>query len=347
MIRISGRRIGEGRPCFVIAEAGVNHNGEIKIAKRLIDAAKKAGADAVKFQTFSAERLVTPEAPKAGYQLKNTSAAESQLQMLKRLELSASDHRVLLDYCKKAGILFLSTPFDEISADLLETLALPAYKLPSGELTNHAFLAHVAKKSQPMIVSTGMSDLNEVADAVRAIKRAGNPPLILLHCVSNYPASPEDVNLRAMQTMRKTFGVPVGYSDHTLGIDVALAAVALGACVIEKHLTLDRNMRGPDHAASVEPAEFARLVAGIRAIEKALGHGRKERAVSESDTAKVARKSLVALRSIEKGDVFTPDVLTVRRPGTGLPPHHLSRLLGKKAGRRIPAGKVITESMVS
>ena len=347
MISIGGKKIGPGHPCFVIAEAGVNHNGDIQKAKRLVRIAKDVGADAVKFQTFCAERLVTSEAPKAEYQARNTAPKETQYQMLRKLELSASDHNALIDECRAAGILFLSTPFDEISSDMLDALKVPAFKLPSGELTNLAFLSHVAKKGKPMLVSTGMADLGEVADAVKAIKKAGGPPLVLLHCVSSYPADPGDANLRAMETMRKTFKTPVGFSDHTLGFEVSLAAVALGACVIEKHITLDRGLPGPDHAVSLEPDEFAAMVRAVRNVERALGDGRKQGAASEADAAKVARKSLVAARPISKGAVFTAEALVVQRPGTGLPPSELQRVLGKKARKDIPAGKVITKEMVS
>lgn len=345
--KIAGRAIGAGHPCFVIAEAGVNHNGDMQKAKRLIRAAKDAGADAVKFQSFVAERLVTLDAPKADYQIRNTGSKESQFQMLKKLELSEHDHKLLIEYARETGILFLSTPFDEVSADLLESMKLPAFKLPSGELTNHAFLTHVARKRKPMIVSTGMSTLAEVAAAVKAIEGAGDPPLALLHCTSSYPADPREANLRAMETMRKKFGRPTGYSDHTLGVEVSLGAVALGATIVEKHLTLDRKLPGPDHAASLEPGDFARLVRGIRIIEQSLGHGRKELARGESNTVKIARKSLVAARSIVKGAIFTVDTLAVRRPGTGLPPTDLDRVVGKKASKYIPAGEVITREMVA
>ena len=345
-VEIAGRPVGPGHPCFIIAEAGVNHNGDLNQAKQLIDAASEAKADAVKFQTFKAERVASASAPKAAYQLQRTDRRESQREMLRRLELSEEAHRELIAYCAARGILFLSTPFEEASADLLERVGVCAFKIPSGEITNLPLLEHVARKGKPMIVSTGMSTLAEVEAAVRSIQAAGNGALVLLQCVSNYPADPSDANLRAMRTMADAFTRPVGYSDHTPGIEVALAAVALGACVIEKHLTLDRALPGPDHHASLEPAEFSALVRGVRTVEAALGHGRKEPASSEAATAAVARKSLVAARHIPRGTPLTQELLSIKRPGTGLPPSALSVVLGRKAAQEIPAETVLTWEMV-
>jgi len=338
--------VGHSRPCFIIAEAGVNHDGSVETARRLVDVAVKAGVDAVKFQTFKAERLATRDAPKAGYQMQATDINESQFEMLRRLELSREAHLELFDYSRRIGVLFLSTPFDEESADLLEEIGVPAFKIPSGELTNLPFLIHVARKGRPMIVSTGMSSLDEVKAAVQAVEQAGNTNVVLLHCISAYPANPADVNLRAMHTMASAFNVPVGYSDHTLGIEVALAAVALGACVIEKHFTLDRSLPGPDHRASLEPHELSALVRGIRIVEKALGHARKEPSASETNTAAVARKSLVAKRDIRTGSRLTDEMITLRRPGTGLPPAMRTRIVGRKATQDIPAGTVLTLEMI-
>lgn len=346
-IHIAGRRVGPGHPCFIIAEAGVNHNGDMALAKSLIDAAVAAKADAVKFQTFQADRLATPGASKAPYQLRATAPHESQQQMLRRLELSEQAHRELMAYARARGILFLSTPFEEASADLLDRLEVAAFKMASGELTNLPFLAHVAAKGKSMIVSTGMATLAEVVMAVRTIHEAGNHSFALLHCVSQYPAKPSEANLRAMQTLTAAFQVPVGYSDHTPGIEVALGAVALGACVIEKHMTLDRGMPGPDHQASLEPEELAALVRGIRTVEAALGHGRKEPAAREAETAAVARKSLVAARDIPSGCMLTPELIAVKRPGTGLPPAMLRRVVGRKARRDICADTMLTLEMVS
>ena len=289
-VRMAGRAIGAGHQCFVIAEAGVNHNGDVKLARALVDAAIAAGADAVKFQTFRAEQLVTADAPKADYQQHTTGSDESQLAMLKRLELDEHSHRELLAYCGAKRILFLSTPFDETSADFLESLDVAAFKLPSGEVTNLPFLRHVARKHKPIILSTGMATLSEVSHAVDAIWQEGNRSLVLLHCVSNYPADPADSNLRAMATLGDAFGVPAGFSDHTMGDAMALAAVALGARVIEKHLTLDRALPGPDHQASMEPDAFRQMVERIHDVESGLGTGRKQPVAREAAVARVARK---------------------------------------------------------
>lgn len=346
-VMVAGRPIGPGHPCFMIAEAGVNHNGDLRLARQLIDTAVQAGADAVKFQAYKAERLVTSAAPKAEYQIRATGGGESQLDMLRRLELRPETQYELRDYCRQKGILFLSTPFDEESADVLDDVAVTAFKIPSGEITNLPFLAHVAKKGRPIILSTGMATLGEVETALRAVESAGNCEMILLHCVSNYPADPADVNLRAIPTMIQAFHFPVGYSDHTLGLEVPLAAVALGACVIEKHFTLDRALPGPDQQASAEPAELAALVAGVRKVEAALGHGRKVPAASESGTAAVARKSLVAARSIRAGTSLTEDMIVIKRPGTGLPPALRTTLVGRVANRDIPADAMISLEMLA
>lgn len=339
--------IGPGHPCFVIAEAGVNHNGDIDLACRLIDAAAEAGASAVKFQSFRTDQLVTASAPKAQYQRESTDAEESQSAMLRKLELSEGAHRRLLGHANERGIIFLSTPFDEFSADLLTTLGVPAFKLPSGELTNLLFVAYVAKKARPLIMSTGMAYLGEVEAAVRAIYATGNTDLCLLHCLSAYPAPEREVNLRAMHTLELAFGVPVGYSDHTLGSAISLAAVALGACVIEKHFTLDRTLPGPDHQASVEPDELAGLIQGIRHVQSALGSGRKEPAPSELDTASVARRSLVAAQDIAAGEVIAVETICFRRPGSGLPPAMLPYVAGRTARAHIAAGTLITLDLVA
>jgi N,N'-diacetyllegionaminate synthase len=341
-IKIAGRIIGHGCPCFVTAEAGVNHNGNLDMAFQLVDVAVNARADAVKFQTFTADRIVTHDAPKAAYQKETTGRDETQLQMLKKLELSPEDHKRLQVYCDKRGIVFLSTPFDEKSADFLEELDIPAFKISSGEITNLPFLKHVAKKGRPLIVSTGMSSLEEVRSAVAVIQKTGNRDLILLHCVSAYPADPADANLRAMQSMAAALGVPVGYSDHTLGIEVALAAVALGACVIEKHFTLDRTLPGPDHCASLEPYELIALLKGIRIVEAALGHGRKEPATSEADTAAVARKSIVTACDIPAGTKITRELVVMKSPGTGLPSSMLGKVIGRIADKDIPADTILS-----
>ena len=345
-VDIAGRTIGPGQPCFIVAEAGVNHNGSLETALQMVDTARDAGASAIKFQSFKAERLVTRDAPKADYQRQATDSAKSQLEMLRCLELPADAYAALLDRCRARNILFLSTPFDEESADFLEMLGIAAFKIPSGEITNLPFLAHVARKGKPMIVSTGMSSLADVEAAVRIIRAGGNRQIVLLQCVSSYPADPASANLRAMQTMTTAFGVPAGYSDHTQGIAVALAAVALGACVIEKHFTLDRHSPGPDHLASVEPDELAALVRGIRTVEAALGDGQKDPASIEANTAAVARKSLVANRDIPIGTILTGDMIGIMRPGTGLPPAMRAYVIGRTARTSIPAGSLLTFEML-
>lgn len=346
MVELGGKRIGPGNPCFVIAEAGVNHNGHIDLARELVRLAARAGADAIKFQTFSAERLVTASAPKAAYQAVRTDPAESQREMLKRLELGTEEHRLLMADCRREGILFLSSAFDEDSADLLEGLGVAAYKVPSGEITNLPYLRHLARKQRCLIVSTGMSTLDEVGEAVAAIRAAAEVPLVLLHCVSLYPAPAAASNLRAMATLRRAFDVPVGYSDHSEGWAVTLAAVALGADMIEKHFTTDRTLPGPDHATSLEPDEFQTLVESIHAVGTALGDGTKRPIPEESVTAAVARKSVVAAADIPAGALIVREMLTVKRPGTGITPGKLEWVVGRHARIAIAAGSVITAEMV-
>jgi len=346
-VQISNKLIGLQQPVFVIAEAGVNHNGDLKLARDLIDLAVDAGADAVKFQTFRADLLATPTAPKAEYQLQTTGTAESQLEMLRGLELSSNAHRELQAYCRERGIIFLSTPFDEESVDFLDSLGVPAFKISSGDLTNSPLLEYIAGKGKPVILSTGMSEISELIEAISVLNLAGCENPILLHCVSNYPADPAEVNLRAMQTMRAAFDLPVGFSDHTEGIDVSLAAVALGACVIEKHFTLDRTLPGPDHRASLEAAELRQLIQSIRRIESALGNGRKVPTASEVETAKVARRSLFASVDIPAGATLKREMVMMRRPGTGLSPAILNTLIGQRAVSDIAAGTILEIDMFS
>ncbi|MFC2035011.1 N-acetylneuraminate synthase [Chloroflexota bacterium] len=340
-MKIGNRLIGPNEPCFIVAEAGVNHNGDINLAKKLIDAAKEAGVDAVKFQTFKAEELVTKTAEKAAYQLHTTDATESQLEMLQRLELPAKEHRELQIYCQKRDILFLSTPFDEGSVDLLDELGVPVFKISSGEITNWPFLKYIVHKKKPVILSTGMSFLSEVDEAVRVIRQAGCDQLVLLHCVSEYPAALADVNLRAMQTMAIAFQVPVGCSDHTPGIEIAVAAVALGACVFEKHFTLDKNLPGPDHRASLEPQELRALVTEIRTVELALGNGVKRPVQSETNNRLIVRRSLAAASNIPKGTIFTQNILRSLRPANGISPTLIEHVIGRKARRSLMAGQLI------
>jgi len=339
--------IGHEAPCYVIAEAGVNHNGSLDTAIKLVDVAADCGAHAVKFQTFRADRLVNKSAPTADYQRANTGLTESQFEMLSRLELSREHHLHLIQHCKQRGITFLSTPFDEISADFLEDLNVPAIKVSSGDLTNIPFLCHLARKNKPLIISTGMSFLGEVEMAVQAIRANGNPPFVLLQCVSNYPSQPEDSNLLAMNTLAAAFQCPVGYSDHTLGCQVPLAAVALGACVVEKHFTLDRSLPGPDHAASAEPAELKALVDGIQIVKSSLGHGRKEPSKGELNTSKNARKSIAAARTLAPGTKISRDMLQMLRPGTGLPPAMIELVIGRTVRALIEAGQLISLDLIS
>ncbi len=319
---------------IVIAEAGVNHNGSLKRAFEMVDAAKDAGADYVKFQTFKAERLVTHSAATAEYQQENCQAT-SQLEMLRALELSFDDFRLLADYCRERGIGFLSTPFDEESIDFLASLGMDYMKIPSGEITNLPYLRRIAATGIPAIISTGMSTMKEIGEALDVFYRAGygHSALTLLHCTTEYPAPLQDVNLRAMVTIGREFGVRYGYSDHTEGIDIPLGATALGASVIEKHFTLSRELPGPDHVASLEPDELREMIAGIRRIGIALGDGVKRVTASESKNLGVARKSIVAARPIREGEVFTEENLTVKRPGTGLSPMLWDSVIGTRATR--------------
>lgn len=318
---------------FVIAEAGVNHNGNLETAKRLVDAAVMAGADAVKFQTFKAESLVCMDAEKTEYQLGTTDKAESQYSMLKRLELTEEMHWELLEYCKKKNIIFLSAPFDIESIRLLAGMGMPVFKIPSGEVTNLPYLREIAKQQKKVILSTGMSSMEEVKAAVEILKDNGAGDITLLHCNTQYPTPVSDVNLLAMVSMHTELGLPVGYSDHTPGIEIPIAAAALGASVIEKHFTLDRSMDGPDHKASLEPQELKQMVEGIRKTGLALGDGIKKISPSEKANVNIVRKSIVASVNIEKGERFTEENLTTKRPGSGLSPMEWFEVLGQTAPR--------------
>ena len=331
---------------FVIAEAGVNHNGDVAIARRLVDAAVEAGADAVKFQTFRAELLARRDTPKAAYQTVTTGVSEGQYEMLRRLELNADAHRVLRDHAVSRGIAFLSTPFDEDSADLLDGLGVPLFKVPSGEITNLLLLRHIAAKAKPVILSTGMATLEEIDGAVQVLKRGGVPKLTILHCVSDYPTRPEDLNLRMIVTLRERYSVDIGLSDHTAGIAIAMAAVALGAAVIEKHVTLDRSMPGPDHRASIEPGELAAMVAGIREVEAALGNGMKRITEAEAETRSVARRSLVFALDLDAGTVREAGHLAAKRPGTGISPMQLDKVIGRRLKRRVVVDAMITWDVI-
>lgn len=320
---------------FIIAEAGVNHNGDINLAKKLIDAAAAAGADAVKFQTFNTDNEVSKFAPKAEYQLETTDEDESQYEMIKKLELSREDHLVLMDYCKASSIKFLSSPFENDAIDLLAELGLDIMKIPSGEITNFPFMKKIGALNKKVIMSTGMATIGEVEQAIDILTENGTDreKITLLHCNTEYPTPYEDVNLRAMVTLADSFKLPVGYSDHTKGIEIPLAAVAMGAVVIEKHFTLDKTMEGPDHKASLEPGELSEMVKAIRNVETALGTGIKKPSKSEKKNIAIARKSIVALCDIKAGEVFTEENVTTKRPGSGVNPMDWNFVLGRKAPR--------------
>jgi N,N'-diacetyllegionaminate synthase len=328
---------------LIIAEAGVNHNGDMELARQLIDAAAEAGADIVKFQTFKADRLVTASAKKAAYQLVTTDADESQHEMIRQLELSEAMHEQLIAHCKLRGIEFFSTAFDIESLDYLMSLGMERIKIPSGEITNLPYLRRVGSFGKPVILSTGMSNLGDIEAALAVLEKAGmkRDQIFVLHCNTEYPVPMIEVNLRAMKSIRKAFGVSVGFSDHTEGIEIAIAAVTLGACVIEKHITLDRNLPGPDHRASIEPGKLAEMIRSIRNVELALGDGIKCPSISEVKNRLVARKSLVAARGIRTGEVFDEDNLTAKRPGTGISPMRLPEVLGRKASRDFAADELI------
>jgi len=326
---------------FIIAEAGVNHNGSVDLALELIDSAKASGADAVKFQTFRADKLATRSAHKAAYQERTTASEESQFEMLERLELDTETHKRLIEHCCQVGIQFLSSPFDAESADLLAKMDIPLFKIPSGEITNLPFLDHVARKGRPIILSTGMSTLGEIEEALTVLRAAGNRQITLLHCVTEYPAPYAEVNLRAMNTLKAAFGLPVGYSDHTPGIEIPIAAAALGAAVIEKHFTVDRSLAGPDHAASLEPNELGQMVTAIRHVEAALGDGIKAPARCELPNISVARKSVVAARSLIAGQRLTSDDLDIKRPGNGIAPRLKPMLIGRTLSSGVEKDEVL------
>lgn len=347
-VKIANHAIGSGQPCFIIAEAGVNHNGDMDLAYRLIDAAVETGADAVKFQSFVTEDLITSKAPKARYQVETTGEDGGQYKMLKALELTASQQATLKAYCEESGILYLCTPYENTSADMLDLMDVAAFKVASTDTTNTPFLRYLARKGRPIILSTGMSTLGEVEQAVNTLRQAGlGDKLILLHCTAEYPASTREVNLRAMLTLQQAFRCPVGFSDHTAGIGASPWAVAIGACVIEKHFTLDCSLPGPDHRASLEPKAFQALVQTIRDLEVALGDGVKRPTVSELPNKRKMQKSLVAARHITKGQIIKVQDLACKRPGEGLAPIWMERVVGKRAAVDIPQEGLLTLSSVN
>ena len=318
---------------LIIAEAGVNHNGDLELAKKLIEKAAWAGADIVKFQSFKAEKLVSKFAEKAEYQKETTGQAETQFQMIKKLELDYTRHQELIGHCKKNNIMFLSSPFDLESIDLLKSLGINTWKIPSGEITNYPYLHKIASFKEKVILSTGMSNLGEIEYALNIFKNNGVEDITILHCNTEYPTPMKDVNLNAMLTIENSFKVNIGYSDHTLGIEIPIAAVAMGAKVIEKHFTLDKTMEGPDHRASLEPTELKTMVDAIRNIEVALGNGIKEPSESEIKNKKIARKSIVASKNIKLGDILNEENLTIKRPGNGISPMEWENVIGKVAKR--------------
>jgi N,N'-diacetyllegionaminate synthase len=325
---------------FIIAEAGVNHNGSIELAKKLIDKAHWAGVDAVKFQTFTADKLTSKSAKKADYQNKTTSE-KSQYEMLKKLELNTEDFEILKNYCDQRGIKFMSSPFDLDSIDLLNKIGLDIWKIPSGEITNFPYLKKIAELKQEIIMSTGMANLSEIEKALDLLKENGAEDITVLHCNTEYPTPIEDVNLKAMLTIKEAFKVDIGYSDHTKGVEVPTASVALGAKVIEKHFTLDNSMEGPDHRASLEPEELKNMVDSIRNVENALGDGIKKPSKSEAKNKDIARKSIVAAKEIKQGEIFTKNNLTIKRPGNGINPMQWPNILGKKAKREFSFDELI------
>ena len=326
---------------YIIAEAGVNHNGSLETAMELVDVAFEAGANAVKFQSFHAESLVCSYAGKAEYQVRNTGAEENQLQMLKKLELSQNIQRKLMKYCEKKGITFLSSPFHIESVYMLSKMGMETFKIPSGEITDLPYLRAVASVGKKIILSTGMSDMKEIEAALQVLKEGIASEIYILHCNTEYPTPLEDVNLRAMLAIKEKFGLPVGYSDHTVGIEVPIAAVALGASAIEKHFTLDRNMKGPDHRASLEPTELKQMIKAIRNIETALGDSEKRPSASEEKNRLIARKSIVARGVIKKGDIFSEDNITAKRPGTGISPMLWDEIIGRAAKRDFQMDEMI------
>jgi len=345
MIKIGGKLIGEGQPCFIIAEAGANHDRKLPQAKELIAVAKEAGADAVKFQTYSAETLYSKKTPQFSY-LKKLEKNKSTYEVIKENELPRQWQEELAKYAKHRGIIFISTPFDKEAVDQLDQIGVLAYKWSSFEIVDLPLLKYAASKGKPMILSTGMCNLTDIKDAVETVYSVGNRQVILLHCISLYPTKPKQVNLRMMDTMKATFRVPVGLSDHTLGISVPLAAVARGACVVEKHFTLSRKLKGPDHPFALEPKELKEMVRGIREVEQALGSSKKKMLPEEKEMAKLARRSIIAKVDILQGTKITEDMLITKRPGWGIRPKSLHLVIGREAKKDIEKDDIITWEMV-
>jgi len=345
-IKIGERSIGEGEPCFIIAEAGINHNGQLELAKKMVEAAKKCGADAIKFQTFKTEEFIADKQLKWTYEREGKKITENQYDMFKKVELSYEDHVELLEHCKKVGIQFLSTATSPEAVDILEKLGVPAFKIGSDDLTNYPLLEYVASKGKPIILSTGMSDLEMVKRSIDVIRKSGNDDVIVLHCISQYPTPPGEVNLRAIKTMEKELDLPIGFSDHTEGVYVPIAAVVVGACVIEKHFTLDKKLPGPDQELSADPKEVSELVKGIRTVELALGSGiKKPTKFEDAIGIRVTRRSIVAKKDIFKGELIRPEHLTLKRPGDGLSPDLLTKVIGSTAKTDIKQDEMLTKEM--
>jgi len=343
-INIKNRIISEKSPCFIIAEGGVNHNGRLDIALKMVDVAADAGADAIKFMIFKAGQVVTESVSMASYQKKNIGKSGSQFSLLKKLELKDDMYRLIIERCKKRNIIFILTPHGGFeSIDFFEKLKISVFKFGSGDLTNLPVLEYAAKFNKPMILGTGMADMSEVKKAVSCIKKAGNNKIIVLHCTTNYPCASKEVNLRAMQKMQKELGVLVGYSDHTLGLQVPIMATTLGACVIEKHFTLDKKMRGPDHKASLDPKELEEMVKSIRKVDTILGNSKKGPTLSELKHIPLVRKSVVAKEDIKKGNKFDFNNLAIKRPGTGLKPEFFLNIIGKISKNNIKKDTLITK----
>ncbi len=345
-LKIGNKVIGDNYPCYIIAEAGVNHNGNPDLAFELVKAAKKTGADCVKFQTYKTERIIIKEAPKANYQLKSTDPKESQFMMLKKLELPLEVYPKLLSLCKKLKIQFLSTPYNFDDADFLNDLGVEAFKIASGQLVELAFLRYVAGFNKPIILSTGMANLSEVYDAVTTVRDAGNDKIVVLQCTTNYPSRIEDANISAMNSMRDSLNVLTGYSDHVPNNYAAYASVALGACVVEKHFTLDTELPGPDHKASLNPAQFKQFVTGVRNVEKSLGSSTKTPTENEIKNIAAMRRSIVAVKNIKKGQSIKVSDIDFKRPATGLSPQLFDKIIGKKATKNISANEMLNYNMI-
>jgi len=348
-IEILSRKIGDGHPVFFIAEAGVNHNGSLEMGKQLIDVGVDAGADAVKFQTFKTENIIIPNAPKSSYHIETTGGDKEQswYELLKTQEMSREMHIDLVNYCNEKGILFMSTPYDEVSADLLQQLDVPAFKIASTDTNNTPLLRHIARKGRPMIISTAMATMEEVEEAITVVRAEGLSDLVVLQCTGNYPACLEDSNLRVMQSYREKLNCLVGYSDHTPDLINPIAATALGACVYEKHFTLDKNLPGPDHRMSLDPIELKKTIEAIRNTEASLGNNQKSVLSEENENRKKLRKSLVANVDIVKGATITSGMITAKRPGSGIPPNKLDFFLNRRASKDIPKGVLLSEKMVN